>query len=146
MGNTFLLDFADYWPFFLSNNLLIEELIKMSSSSLIREQSLALKILSSKNMLHPKLINDHFEALMKLTDKNSVKAILNDFLHTCAYVGFTSGFDMQKLTQTMRRIYKSPQDVDSISTVLDFCIMLALSNAAYEEFDIKSRDFIEGCL
>ena len=46
----------------------------------------------------------------------------------------------------MRRVYKTPQEVGDISCVLDFCIMLALSNAAYEDFDIKSRDFVEQSL
>ena len=46
----------------------------------------------------------------------------------------------------MRRIYKSPGEIEDISTVLDFCLILALSNSAFEEFDSKSKTFVEECL
>jgi hypothetical protein len=97
-------------------------------------------------MFHPKLMINHFETFIKMTDKENVKRILKDFLSTNAYVGFTQGFDIQKLTQTMRRIYKSPGEIEEISTVLDFCLILALSNSAFEEFDSKSKTFVEECL
>ena len=82
--------------------------------------------------MHPALIKQHFETFSKMTDRGQVKIILKDFIKTCAYVGYTDGYDMSKLTQIFRRIYKKPQDVDDISTLLDFSILLALSNSPYK--------------
>ena len=81
-----------------------------------------------------------------MTDKASVKTVLKDFMNTCAYVGISSGYDTQKLTQTLRRVYKTPAEVEDISILLDFTIILALTNTAYEEFEPKSKEFVEQCL
>ena len=40
-------------------------------------------------MFHPKLMMNHFETFIKMTDKDNVKKILKDFLKTSAYIGFT---------------------------------------------------------
>lgn len=66
----------------------------MSKTAIVKEQSHSLKILASKNILHPELIKKHFDAFMKLTDKTMVKKILADFCKSCAYVGFTEGIDI----------------------------------------------------
>jgi len=37
IGNQFVLEFANAWPFFLKNELLIDELIRLSQTNLIME-------------------------------------------------------------------------------------------------------------
>jgi len=89
------------------------------------------------------MLENYFDAFLRMTDKNMVKTIMKDFLKTCSYIGYSTGLDAQKLTQTMRRIYKSPADMGDISQLLDFCVILAISNSSYEEFDSKSKAFVE---
>lgn len=67
-------------------------------------------------------------------------------MRTCSYVGFTDGLDIEKLTQTFRRIYKTPQECEDISVLLDFTLILALSSCPYEEYDTKSKQFINDTL
>ena len=52
---------------------------------------------------------------------------------------------MEQITQVMRRIYKYPQDVDK-NQILNFLVTLAVSNARYTDFDIKSKEFVERAL
>ena len=144
-GNQFLLDFANHWPFFLQNDSLISELVQLCSTNLIGEQSKALKILSNKNMVNPALLRNHFDTFIKMKDKSNVKPILNNFISTCAYIGLTDGIDIARLTQTVRRIYKSPQELPT-TQVLDFLVLLAVQNASYKDFDPKSKAFVEECL
>ena len=101
---------------------------------------------TTKNVIHPDLIRNHFEAFIKLTDKGRAKKILGPFLKTCSYVGYTDGLDIEKLAQTTRRIYKTPGDCKEISILLDFMIIIALSSAPFEDFDPKSKIFIEQTL
>ena len=78
----------------MRNSLLIDGVIKMSSTAVVKEQSQALMILANKSIMHPKLINQHFETFTKMNDKESVKRIMKDFIKTCAYLGYTGGYDM----------------------------------------------------
>lgn len=80
-----------------------------------------------------------------LTDKQVVKAILKDFLKISSYTGYTDGIDPHKLTQTIRRVCKSPTEMD-IDELLDFCLILAIQNANFEAFDAKSRVFVDQTL
>jgi hypothetical protein len=66
-----------------------------------------------------------------MKDKETVKKFMINFLKTCSYVGYTDGYDIQNLTQVFRRIYKSPEDVE-IDILLDFAMILAISNINYE--------------
>ena len=45
----------------------------------------------------------------------------------------------------MRRIYKDPSNIDS-SELLDYFVTLAVSNTRYQDFDLKSKDFVERAL
>ncbi len=82
-----------------------------------------------------------------MKDKDTVKEILAKFVQTCSYVGYTDQIDMLKLTQIFRRINKDVREIKDISLVLDFMIMMALSNCGYkEEFDAKSAKYIEDAL
>ena len=101
---------------------------------------------TTKNVMHPDLIRNHFEELIKLSDKSKVQRVLGPLLKTCSYVGFTEGLNIEKLSQTTRRIYKTPQDCKDISVLLDFMLLLALSSAPFEDFDPKTKQFIEQTL
>ena len=93
---------------FLKNNALLNQLTNVKhSSTLVKQQSETLNILTKKNILHPELIDAHFETFSKMKDKEKVAEYLKGFLHSCSYLGHAS-FDMQKLTQIFRRIYKTP--------------------------------------
>lgn len=121
-------------------------MIKKSKNAIVKQQSHALQVLSSKKMVHPELIQNHFEAFIRMTNKAIVEPIVLNFLQTCAYLGFVDGINVLKLTQTMRRIFKHPRDLGSVSSVLDYLVLLALSGKPYGDFDVKSKDFVEQCL
>lgn len=59
LGSAFLLEFANSWPFFLKNELLIDELVSLTKTSLIVEQTRALRILTNKNVFHPQLLQKY---------------------------------------------------------------------------------------
>lgn len=81
-----------------------------------------------------------------MTDKEVVKVILKDFCKTCAYIGLSDGFDIEKFSVVFRRIFKTPNEVGDPSVLLDFAIILALSNAPYLQYDSKTSTFIEATL
>ena len=74
-----------------------------------------------------------------------MKDYLQNFLQSIAYVGYTGGINMEQITQVMRRIYKNPNQVDK-NQILNFLVTLAVSNARYTDFDLKSKDFVEKAL
>lgn len=47
--------------------------------------------------MHPELLETHFDTFIKMKDKESVSNYLKDYLHYCAYLGF-SKFDVEKCT------------------------------------------------
>ena len=52
---------------------------------------------------------------------------------------------MEQITQVLRRIYKEPKQID-IDQLLNFLVTLAVSNSRYNDFDLKSKDFVEKAL
>lgn len=46
----------------------------------------------------------------------------------------------------MRRIYKTPEEIPNITMLLDYFIVLALSDVYYKDFDAKSVDYLNNCL
>jgi hypothetical protein len=64
---------------------------------LVAEQSETLSILANKNVLHPDLIETHFETFIKMRDKDSVGKYIKDLLASCAFLGYAK-IDMAKLT------------------------------------------------
>ena len=52
---------------------------------------------------------------------------------------------MEQVTQVLRRLYKDPKFVDS-DQLLNFLVTLAVSNARFSDFDIKSKEFVERAL
>lgn len=77
-----------------------------------------------------------------LTDKAEVEQYLTNFLKSIAYVGFTDDINMSLMTQVLRRIYKEPKNVET-DDLLNFLVTMAISNARYSDFDVKSREFVE---
>jgi hypothetical protein len=151
MANTnqrFFLKFAKHWPHFLKNNALLNQLISLGkqSSTLVKQQSETLHILTRKNVLHPELLEAHLETFMKMKDRERVAEYLQEFLHSCAVLGYTElkPADVHRITQLFRRFYKTPDQVPQISQLLDYFIVLALSNNVYfKDFDDKSVEFVE---
>jgi hypothetical protein len=144
----FFLRFAKHWPHFLKNNTLLNQLISLGrqSSTLVKQQSETLHILTRKNVLHPELLEAHLETFMKMKDRERVAEYLQEFLHSCAVLGYTElkPADVHKITQLFRRLYKTPEQVPKISQLLDYFIVLALSNNVYfKDFDDKSVEFVE---
>ena len=45
----------------------------------------------------------------------------------------------------MRRIYKDPKNM-AVDELLNYLVTLAVSNSRYQDFDIKSSDFVERAL
>jgi len=45
----------------------------------------------------------------------------------------------------LRRIYKSPEQLDQ-DQLLNFLVTLAVSNSRYQDFDMKSKEFVERAL
>ena len=71
--------------------------------------------------------------------------LLKNFLQSISYVGFTDGINMEQVSQVLRRIYKEPEEVET-DQLLPFLVTLAVSNARYNDFDLKSRNFIDRAL
>ena len=80
-----------------------------------------------------------------MSDKVLVKKHLVNFLESISFVGFTEDINMGLLTQAFRRIYKEPANVET-ETLLNFLVTMALSLARFNDFDVKSREFIEKSL
>ena len=49
---------------------------------------------------------------------------------------------MSLMTQVLRRIYKEPKNVET-DDLLNFLVTMAISNARYSDFDVKSKEFVE---
>jgi hypothetical protein len=99
-------------------------------------------------VLHPELLVSHLDTFMKMKDRERVMEYLQEYLHSAAFLGFTqiNNVDMQRITQLFRRLYKTPEQVPEIKQLLDYMIVLALSNAYYKDFDEKSVEFVEQAL
>ena len=109
-----------------------------------KQQSETMQILTLQNVRHEELMKTHFETFIKMKDKESVGTYMKDFLRCSAYLGYAN-FDIEKLTQVLRRIYHTPEEVD-VSELLDYLVLLALSRKYYKEFDEKSIAFIDASL
>ena len=70
------------------------------SSTLAKQQSETLHILTRKNVLHPELLEAHLETFMKMKDRDRVSEYLKEYLQSAAYLGHTtvSNADMQRIT------------------------------------------------
>jgi len=142
------LRFAKHWPHFLKNNALLSQLISLGqqSSTLAKQQSDILHILTRKNVLHPELMLSHLDTFMRMKDRDRVSEYLSEYLHSAASLGYSdlTPSDMQRLTQLFRRLYKTPESVPSVKQLLDLFLVLALTkDAYYKDFDQKSAEFIE---
>ena len=80
-----------------------------------------------------------------MKDKDLVAKYMNHFLECSAYFGYTKDVNMVQVTQVYRRIYKMPREC-KIDDLLNFLVVLALSNTYYGDFDDKSKAFIQGAL
>jgi hypothetical protein len=137
---------AEVWPKFLVNKALIDKLTTITGEGLdVETKARVLAIQTHKNLLVPALINNHYHSFIQLSDKEQVSQLMQDFIHSVAYVGYTEGVDMAQVTQVIRRLKKSPASM-SKEFLLDFLITLAVDNANYAAFDDKSRRFVEDCL
>ena len=45
----------------------------------------------------------------------------------------------------MRRIYKDPKNM-AVDELLNYLVTLAVSNSRYQDFDLKSNDFVDRAL
>lgn len=147
----FFLSFSRHWPHFLKNNAMLNLLINMGrqSSTLAKQQSEIIHILTRKNVLHPELLEAHLDTFMKMKDRERVAEYLEEYLHAASTLGYTSinATDMQKLAQLFRRLHKTPDQVP-MSLLLNFLVVLCLQkrDVYYRDFDIKSVEFIEGAI
>lgn len=89
-------------------------------------------------MLHPELMEAHLDTFMRMKDREMVAEYLQEYLHSAAVLGYSdlSANDVQRITQLFRRLYKTPDQVPTNTQLLDYFIVLALSNNAYyRDFD-----------
>lgn len=70
---------------------------------------------------------------------------MTNFLESVAYVGYTENVSMEQITQVLRRIYKEPENLGK-EQLLNYLVVLAVSNSRYSDFDVKSKDFVERAL
>eukprot|EP00352_Strombidinopsis_acuminata_P002742 CAMPEP_0176388030 /NCGR_PEP_ID=MMETSP0126-20121128/37234_1 /TAXON_ID=141414 ORGANISM="Strombidinopsis acuminatum, Strain SPMC142" /NCGR_SAMPLE_ID=MMETSP0126 /ASSEMBLY_ACC=CAM_ASM_000229 /LENGTH=171 /DNA_ID=CAMNT_0017755967 /DNA_START=610 /DNA_END=1125 /DNA_ORIENTATION=- len=134
----FFIQLANDWPFFIKNNPLLSILNSTQTDALHPDvQSRTLEILTKKNVLNPSLITLHFNTFMRLTDKEAVKKHLKGFLNSCAYLGYTDSLNIEKLSQVLRRVYKNPESME-LPMLLDYLVVLALSNSFYKAYDEKT--------
>ena len=125
---------------------MLTELTTIDASNFsIEDQSHILQIKTHKNLINPQFILNHFTDFIRSTDKKLVKKYMSNFLESISYVGFTDKINMEQITQVLRRIYKEPKQID-IDQLLNFLVTLAVSNSRYNDFDLKSKDFVEKAL
>ena len=70
---------------------------------------------------------------------------MEKFIKSIAYVGHTEGIDIEQMTQVVRRVFKTPQNMDK-DFLLNFLLTLAVDNANYAGYDMKSKRFVDECL
>ena len=63
--------------------------IGKQSSTLAKQQSETLHILTRKNVLHPELMEMHLDTFLKMKDRERVAVYLEEYLHSSAYLGYT---------------------------------------------------------
>ena len=128
-------------------------MLSVAKSGIVKEQSTELKIMASKNILHPNFLRSHFETFTRLKDKGAVAEILPTFVHACAYLGHADAetFDVKLLFQLFRRVYKDPEELHKSDPllILDLLTVLAISQVDYRsDFDDQNKTtaYIEKCL
>ena len=78
-----------------------------------------------------------------MKDRKVVQGYLDQYISSCAYFGYEETHNnIEKLTQVFRRLYKEPEQVDPM-ILLDYLVVLAVSGKYYQDFDEKSKQFIE---
>jgi uncharacterized protein (DUF342 family) len=83
---------------FLKNNAILNSLLQIKHNKvLVTEQCETLSILANKNVLHPDLIEAHFETFIKMKDKENVGKYIGELLRSCSYLGYAD-IDITKLT------------------------------------------------
>ena len=90
-------------------------------------------------------MNMHLDTFIRMKDKDQVEKYLKQFLESAAYFGYTTNVNIEQITQVFRRIHKSPQDC-TMDELLNYLVVLAISNTYYGDFDEKSRIFIDQAL
>ena len=63
-------------------------------------------------------------------------------MESAAFFGYTNGVNIEQLTQVFRRIYRTPAECD-LDELLNFLVVLAISKSYYQDFDEKSKIFID---
>ena len=66
-------------------------------------------------------------------------------MESAAYFGYTNNVNIEQITQVFRRIHKSPSECN-MDELLNFLVVLAISNTYYGDFDEKSKLFIDSAL
>ena len=66
-------------------------------------------------------------------------------MESAAFFGYTNDVNVEQLTQVFRRIYRTPSECD-IEELLNFLVVLAISKSYYQDFDEKSKVFIDQAL
>ena len=66
-------------------------------------------------------------------------------MESAAFFGYTNDVNIEQLTQVFRRIYRTPSECD-IEELLNFLVVLAISKSYYQDFDEKSKVFIDQAL
>ena len=137
---------AEVWPKFLNNKPLLDKLSVVTGEELdLDTQAKVISIQTMKNLIVPKLIINHYQNFIQLSDKSRVRTYLQQFINSLAYTGHTSGLDMPQLSQVIRRIFKSPDKMQS-DFLLNFLLILAVDNANFAKFDEKTKKFVDDCL
>ena len=66
-------------------------------------------------------------------------------MESAAFFGYTNDVNVEQLTQVFRRIYRTPSECD-IEELLNYLVVLAISKSYYQDFDEKSKVFIDQAL
>jgi len=90
-------------------------------------------------------MNMHLDTFIRMKDRDQVSKYLRQFLESAAYFGYTNDVNVEQLTQVFRRIHRSPAECD-MEELLNFLVVLAISKSYYQDFDEKSRIFIDQAL
>jgi len=119
-------------------------MLKLKKKFRVQEQKQLIDILSEKMMLYPKIMNNHFNSLFLMKNKEQLTEYFENFISRASLVGYAD-CDMKKLIMALRLIHPDPKQLDK-QLILDFLVMLSISDDYYKSMDAKSVKYVENML
>lgn len=119
-------------------------MLKLKKKLRVQEQKQLVDILSEKMMLYPEIMDNHYKSLFLMKNKEQLTEYLQNFITRASSVGYVE-CDIKKLVMALRLLQKNPRKLDE-QLILDFLVMLSISDTYYKSMDAKSVKYVEDML